>query len=84
MRRRGTASGPGCPRLGRQLSTARGYRAPRVAHAGDTVSHNVIRDTGRDASFYGEGIYVGSANHNWCRYSGCKPDESDHDVIIDK
>jgi hypothetical protein len=49
----------------------------------DTVSHNVIRDTGLDVPFYGEGIYVGSANHNWCRYSGCKPDQSDHDVIID-
>jgi hypothetical protein len=49
----------------------------------DTVSHNVIRDTGLNVSFYGEGIYVGSANRNWCRYSGCKPDESDHDVIID-
>jgi hypothetical protein len=49
----------------------------------DTVSHNVIRATGLDVSFYGEGIYVGSAKHNWCRYSGCKPDESDHDVIID-
>jgi hypothetical protein len=49
----------------------------------DTVSHNVIRDTGLDVSAYGEGIYVGSAHHNWCRYSGCQPDESDHDVIID-
>jgi hypothetical protein len=48
----------------------------------DTVSHNVIGDTGLNASSYGEGIYVGSANHNWCRYSGCKPDASDHDVII--
>jgi hypothetical protein len=49
----------------------------------DTVSHNVIRDTGLDVSDYGEGIYVGSANHNWCRYSGCQPDASDHDVISD-
>ena len=49
----------------------------------DTVSHNLIRDTGLNVSFYGEGIYVGSANSNWCRYSGCQPDASDHDVIID-
>jgi hypothetical protein len=49
----------------------------------DTVSHNVIRDTGLDNGYYGEGIYVGSANHNWCRYTNCKPDESDHDVVID-
>jgi Right handed beta helix region len=47
----------------------------------DTVSDNVIRDTGQATSFYGEGIYVGSANKNWCRYSGCKPDGSNYDII---
>ena len=47
----------------------------------DTVSHNVVRDTGLLVAFYGEGIYVGSANKNWCKYSGCRPDASDHDVI---
>jgi len=47
----------------------------------DTVSHNVIRDTGLLVAFYGEGIYVGSAHSNWCKYSGCQPDASDHDVI---
>lgn len=47
----------------------------------DTVSHNVVRDTGLNRSFYGEGIYVGSAHKNWCRYSGCQPDASDHDII---
>jgi hypothetical protein len=48
----------------------------------DTVSHNVIRDTGLYNGYYGEGIYVGSANHNWCQDTNCRPDESDHDVII--
>ena len=48
----------------------------------DTVSHDVVRSTGLNRSFFGEGIYVGSANHNWCRYSGCQPDASNHDVII--
>jgi len=47
----------------------------------DTVSGNVVRDTGLYTSYYGEGIYIGSANKNWCRYSGCKPDGSDYDVI---
>jgi hypothetical protein len=47
----------------------------------DTVSHNVIRDTGLHVAFYGEGIYVGSAHKNWCRYSGCQPDASDHDIL---
>jgi hypothetical protein len=49
----------------------------------DTVSHDLVRDTGGSSSFYGEGIYVGSAHKNWCRYSGCQPDGSDYDVIID-
>lgn len=49
----------------------------------DTVSHNLVRNTGLNRSFFGEGIYVGSAHKNWCRYSGCQPDGSDHDVIVD-
>jgi hypothetical protein len=48
----------------------------------DVVSHNLVRDTGLDVQFYGEGIYVGSAHKNWCRYSGCNPDASDDDTII--
>lgn len=47
----------------------------------DTVSHNLVRDTGLHVAFYGEGIYVGTAHKNWCKYSGCQPDASDHDVI---
>lgn len=47
----------------------------------DTVSHNVIRYTGLNRAFYGEGIYVGSAHKNWCRYAGCQPDGSDYDVV---
>jgi hypothetical protein len=47
----------------------------------DTVSHNVVRDTGLLVALYGEGIYVGTAHKNWCKYSNCQPDASDHDVI---
>jgi hypothetical protein len=47
----------------------------------DTISHCVVSNTGLLVQFYGEGIYVGSANKNWCRYSGCQPDASDYDVI---
>jgi hypothetical protein len=48
----------------------------------NVVSHNVIRDTGLLTSFYGEGIYVGSAHKNWCRYTGCQPDRSNDNRII--
>jgi hypothetical protein len=47
----------------------------------DTISHCIVRDTGLLVQFFGEGIYVGSANKNWCRYTGCAPDASDYDVI---
>jgi hypothetical protein len=54
----------------------------RAFSSDNTVSHNVVRDTGLNVQFFGEGIYVGSAHENWCRYSGCQPDASDHNVII--
>lgn len=47
----------------------------------NVVSHNVVRDTGRNVQFFGEGIYVGSANKNWCKYSGCHPDASNDNVL---
>ena len=49
----------------------------------DTVTRNVISATGLHSSSFGEGIYVGSAHKNWCRYSGCKPDGSDNNIITD-
>jgi Right handed beta helix region len=49
----------------------------------DTISHCLVQDTGQLVAFYGEGMYVGSAHKNWCRYSGCQPDRSDDDVIKD-
>jgi hypothetical protein len=47
----------------------------------NTVSGNVVRDTGLLEPKFGEGIYVGTAHKNWCRYSGCQPDASDRNVI---
>ncbi len=45
------------------------------------VSHCVIRQTGLLEPFFGEGIYVGTAHKNWCRYSGCQPDRSDNNLL---
>jgi hypothetical protein len=47
----------------------------------NTVSKCVVRNTGLLKQFFGEGIYVGSAHQNWCKYSGCQPDRSDGNVI---
>jgi hypothetical protein len=47
----------------------------------NTVSHCMVRDTGLLVQFFGEGIYVGTAHKNWCKYSGCRPDGSDNNVL---
>jgi hypothetical protein len=49
-------------------------------------SHNLVRDTivqrtGLRKPEYGEGIYVGSAESNWCDISDCAPDRSDHNRV---
>jgi hypothetical protein len=47
----------------------------------DTVEGNLIRRTGLLNAKFGEGIYIGSAHHNWCTYTSCLPDASDRNVI---
>jgi hypothetical protein len=48
----------------------------------NVVSQDVVRDTGLDTQFFGEGIYVGSAHKNWCKYTGCHPDASNYNVLM--
>jgi hypothetical protein len=43
---------------------------------------NRISQTGRKTGIYGEGVYVGSAVEHWCRYTGCRPDASDHNYVV--
>ena len=47
----------------------------------NTIDGVTVHTTGLVNAKFGEGIYVGTANSNWCRYSGCKPDMSDRNVI---
>lgn len=46
-----------------------------------TVSNSVISGAGLATAKFGEGIYVGSAQSNWCDITDCKPDKSDRNVI---
>ncbi len=46
------------------------------------VTGNVVRDTGNRSEKFGEGIYIGSASSNWCKYSNCKPDNSDRNLVV--
>jgi parallel beta-helix repeat protein len=45
------------------------------------ITGNHIRDTGRLKPKFGEGIYVGTAQSNWCDITNCQADRSDRNVI---
>jgi parallel beta-helix repeat protein len=47
----------------------------------NTVDGNTVTNTGMLKAKYGEGIYVGTAKSNWCSFSQCKIDASDHDTV---
>lgn len=51
-------------------------------------SRNVLRAldvsrTGLRTPRLGEGVYVGSAESNWCELTGCAPDRSDDNQVVD-
>jgi hypothetical protein len=52
------------------------------AHSTDNqVLDNTISDTGLRKPKFGEGIYIGTAESNWCDISDCDPDASDRNLI---
>jgi hypothetical protein len=53
----------------------------RTNSSDNVVVGNTVRDTGLRKPKFGEGIYVGSAESNWCRQTGCEPDRSDRNLI---
>lgn len=53
----------------------------RTASSHNTVHATTIRRTGLRKAKFGEGIYIGSAQSNWCTYTHCEPDRSDHNLI---
>lgn len=53
----------------------------RAFSSNNTLVGNTIRDTGLFKPKFGEGIYVGTAQSNWCTISNCAPDTSDRNVI---
>ena len=53
----------------------------RQASTGNVVRGNEIRGTGLHSAKFGEGIYVGSAESNWCEQTACGPDRSDRNTI---
>jgi hypothetical protein len=47
----------------------------------DLVLNNTVHDTGSRNPKYGEGVYIGTAQSNWCTYTACQQDHSDNDVV---
>ncbi|WP_052274465.1 right-handed parallel beta-helix repeat-containing protein [Arthrobacter sp. L77] len=45
------------------------------------VIGNTISDTGLRKPKFGEGVYIGTAESNWCDISNCEPDRSDRNEI---
>ena len=53
----------------------------RAGSTDNVVSGNTISSTGHRRDKFGEGIYVGTAESNWCDISNCEADASDRNVI---
>lgn len=53
----------------------------RRASTDNVVADNVISDTGLRKPKFGEGIYIGTAESNWCDVNACQPDPSDRNLI---
>jgi hypothetical protein len=47
------------------------------------VTGNDVSVTGLRREKFGEGIYIGTAESNWCDITGCEPDTSDRNVVED-
>ncbi|WP_104138157.1 right-handed parallel beta-helix repeat-containing protein [Cryobacterium sp. Y62] len=46
------------------------------------VVGNTIRNTGKRDPFYGEGIYIGTSDANWCAQTNCLPDRTDRTLLM--
>ncbi|MBC7517583.1 MAG: right-handed parallel beta-helix repeat-containing protein [Microbacteriaceae bacterium] len=55
----------------------------RTFSTDNLVNHNIVHDTGLLKPKFGEGIYIGTAQKNWCALSNCEPDKSDRNTISD-
>jgi hypothetical protein len=53
----------------------------RRASTDNRVIGNTISDTGLRKPKFGEGVYIGTAESNWCDISACEPDASDRNLV---
>jgi hypothetical protein len=51
-------------------------------HSSDNVVQaNTVSNTGLRRDDFGEGVYIGTAESNWCTVTGCQPDRSDRNIV---
>ncbi|MEF2977446.1 right-handed parallel beta-helix repeat-containing protein, partial [Subtercola sp. YIM 133946] len=48
-----------------------------------TAGGNTITNTGLKVPEYGEAVYIGSYNGDWCTYTSCDPDQSNGNIVVD-
>ncbi|WP_345800413.1 hypothetical protein AAIB33_13160 [Microbacterium sp. AZCO] len=53
----------------------------RAGSTANQVLDNTVSRTGLRKPKFGEGIYIGTAQSNWCDVSDCKPDASDRNLV---
>ncbi|NGF55597.1 coagulation factor 5/8 type domain-containing protein [Parapedobacter sp. SGR-10] len=54
----------------------------RKFSSNNLIQHCTISDTGLKRPGYGEGVYIGTANSNWAKYTDGKPDASDANTVV--
>jgi len=54
----------------------------RAGSSDNLVEGTTISGTGLRSPEYGEGIYIGTAESNWCDISACAPDASDRNHLV--
>ncbi|RZS77925.1 chondroitinase B-like protein [Motilibacter rhizosphaerae] len=55
----------------------------RDGSSSSSIIDSTVHDTGLFQARFGEGVYVGSAQSNWGKVTGGKPDRTDHVLIAD-
>ena len=54
----------------------------RAFSTDNTIVGNTIKNTGKRDPFYGEGIYIGTSDANWCAQTNCQPDNTDRTLLM--
>ncbi|MCH8621994.1 right-handed parallel beta-helix repeat-containing protein [Undibacterium sp. TS12] len=54
----------------------------RAFSTDNVLKNSHIYNTGKKQAGFGEGVYIGSANSNWCTYTSCNPDKSDRNKVL--